>query len=324
MIRRLIARDIADENSAESAVALVMAERLVKSDFWKIRAESLEIITHSAIKRNRRNEGGDRKSERFRSQTEVPLLRLNATMTTISKPTGKKELKTELTVPITSSRHLPYEKILIGFTTDLEPRVRAKAVELLLLTIESGLDVTVGSYDSLCPLLQDDDDVVRRLTAKLIWRFARLFPEDCVKGPHDGVELRLLDDAFGKLCGCMHDTSVEVRKDSAEYLGSLDNVSQKFLEQTLDKKLMPKMRLMRAGAQRTGREGVPVYSDFATGRVFGADAPAEKVEEDSASLIPSGSCGAFITGLEDEYTGDYFCACTHLLCMVDLFFFFLI
>lgn len=36
--------------------------------------------------------------------------------------------------------------------------------------------------------------------------------------------------------------------------------------------------------------------------------PVEKAEEDSESMIPSGACGAFVTGLEDEYLCKYISA----------------
>ena len=47
-----------------------------------------------------------------------------------------------------------------------------------------------------------------------------------------------------------------------------------------------------------------LFQEWATGRRFGEDMPAEKLEEDSESLIPSGACGAFVTGLEDEFMSE--------------------
>ncbi len=44
-----------------------------------------------------------------------------------------------------------------------------------------------------------------------------------------------------------------------------------------------------------------LLQEWATGRQFGADAPVEQMEEESSSLIPSGACGAFVVGLEDEF-----------------------
>lgn len=56
-------------------------------------------------------------------------------------------------------------------------------------------------------------------------------------------ELRLVDDAFAKICQAIGDLSVSVRKLAAELLGSMNHVYPHFLEQTLDKKLMSDMRV---------------------------------------------------------------------------------
>lgn len=56
-------------------------------------------------------------------------------------------------------------------------------------------------------------------------------------------EVRLVDDAFAKICQAIGDLSVNVRKLAAELLGSMNHVNSHFLEQTLDKKLMSDMRV---------------------------------------------------------------------------------
>lgn len=55
-------------------------------------------------------------------------------------------------------------------------------------------------------------------------------------------EIRLIDDAFGKICNGVSDLSMHVRTLAAKLLGSMKLVSPKFLTQTLDKKLMSNMR----------------------------------------------------------------------------------
>jgi len=47
-----------------------------------------------------------------------------------------------------------------------------------------------------------------------------------------------------------------------------------------------------------------LLSEWSTGRKFGEDAAMEKIDEDLQALIPSGACGAFVSGLEDEYLGS--------------------
>jgi hypothetical protein len=58
-------------------------------------------------------------------------------------------------------------------------------------------------------------------------------------------EIRLVDDAFGKVCLMINDLSMRVRTLAAQFLGAMTLVSPKFLQQTLDKKLMSNMRVSR-------------------------------------------------------------------------------
>jgi len=56
-------------------------------------------------------------------------------------------------------------------------------------------------------------------------------------------EARLVDDAFIKICNMMNDLSMRVRAEAVGLLGSLHHVSPKFLEQTLDKKVMSHLKV---------------------------------------------------------------------------------
>lgn len=81
----------------------------------------------------------------------------------------------------------------------------------------------------------------------------------------DGEDIRMIDCAFSQICGLMGDLSPRVRASAMSLLGTMKNVSRRYIEQSLDKKQ----------------------------KVVEADRP--EVEE------KSGSCGAFIHGLEDEF-----------------------
>jgi len=81
----------------------------------------------------------------------------------------------------------------------------------------------------------------------------------------DGEDIRMVDCAFSQICSLMGDLSPRVRASAMSLLGSMKSVSRRYIEQALDKKQ----------------------------KVIEADRP--EVEE------KSGSCGAFIHGLEDEF-----------------------
>lgn len=44
--------------------------------------------------------------------------------------------------------------------------------------------------------------------------------------------------------------------------------------------------------------------EWSSGKNWADDAPRELVNAESVSLVNSGSCGAFVHGLEDEYQGE--------------------
>lgn len=75
----------------------------------------------------------------------------------------------------------------------------------------------------------------------------------------------MVDCAFSQICSLMGDLSPRVRASAMSLLGTMKSVSRRYIEQALDKK------------QKI------------------ADADRPEVEE------KSGSCGAFIHGLEDEF-----------------------
>ena len=58
------------------------------------------------------------------------------------------------------------------------------------------------------------------------------------------VEIRIVDDAFIKICDMVNDISMSVRALAAGLLGDFQTVSTKFLEQTLDKKLMSHLKVV--------------------------------------------------------------------------------
>ena len=68
-------------------------------------------------------------------------------------------------------------------------------------------------------------------------------PEFLVPIPDSDEHVRLVDHAFSQVCNSINDINVRVKTQAASILGSMNNVSEKFLHQTLDKKLMSNMKV---------------------------------------------------------------------------------
>lgn len=92
------------------------------------------------------------------------------------------------------------------------------------------------------------------------------------------MELRLLDDAFIKICDLVNDSSMPVRALAARLLGDFHAVDQKFLEQTLDKKLMSHLKVVKSDHQRQRElhQGGATM-DWDSGRTWGGGGGAPKV-----------------------------------------------
>ena len=78
----------------------------------------------------------------------------------------------------------------------------------------------------------------------------------------------------------------------------MKSVSQVFLEQTLDKKLMSNMRLKKSAHERMNN--LISSGDWSSGKKWADDAPKEHLDAEQVNLVALGSCGAFVHGLEDE------------------------
>nr|XP_020666602.1 integrator complex subunit 4 [Pogona vitticeps] len=167
------------------------------------------------------------------------------------------------------------QKIIGDHFNDQDPRVRTAAIKAMLQLHERGLKLQQNIYNQVT----------------------------IVPIPSSNEEIRLVDDAFGKICHMVSDGSWVVRVQAAKLLGSMLQVSSHFLEQTLDKKLMSDLRRKRTAHERAKE----LYSsgEFSSGRKWGDDAPKEEIDTGAVNLIESGACGAFVHGLEDEMYGKH-------------------
>ncbi|XP_046739283.1 integrator complex subunit 4 [Diprion similis] len=171
-------------------------------------------------------------------------------------------------------------KFVGNYAHSQDPRVRAQAFETMAeLHSRRGCRLPASLFSGTCDALRDDYEIVRRAVLKLIWLLGVEYPDNIMVG--DGEELRMIDCAFSKICGLMGDLSPRVRAAAMSLLGMMKGVSRRFVEQALDKK-----------QKRGGDEG-------------------PEVEE------RSGSCGAFIHGLEDEFL-EVRTAAVEALCSLSL------
>ncbi|KAJ6664837.1 hypothetical protein lerEdw1_005809 [Lerista edwardsae] len=205
------------------------------------------------------------------------------------------------------------QKIIGDHFSDQDPRVRTAAIKAMLQLHERGLKLQQTIYNQACKLLTDDYEQVRSAAVQLTWVLSQLYPESIVPIPSSNEEIRLVDDAFGKICHMVSDGSWVVRVQAAKLLGSMQQVSSHFLEQTLDKKLMSDLRRKRTAHERAKE----LYSsgEFSSGRKWGDDAPKEEIDTGAVNLIESGACGAFVHGLEDEMY-EVRIAAVEALCML--------
>ncbi|KYM75326.1 Integrator complex subunit 4 [Atta colombica] len=171
---------------------------------------------------------------------------------------------------------------LIGnYARSQDPRVRAQAFETMAeLHSHRGCRLPASFFKEACAALGDDYEIVRRAVLKLIYLLGREYPENIVVGS-DGEDVRMVDCAFSQICSLMGDLSPRVRASAMSLLGTMKSVSRRYIEQALDKKQ----------------------------KVVEADRP--EVEE------KSGSCGAFIHGLEDEFL-EVRTAAVEALCTLSL------
>ena len=89
------------------------------------------------------------------------------------------------------------------------------------------------------------------------------------------VEIKMLDDGFIKICDLLNDSSMLVRALAAHLLGDFKSVSSKFLEQTLDKKLMSHLKVVKSDHERQleRHQAGGGSMDWDSGRKWGATAP---------------------------------------------------
>ncbi|KAK6731604.1 hypothetical protein RB195_007834 [Necator americanus] len=236
-----------------------------------------------------------------------------------------------------STSLLILEKLLCQMTTDMDSRVRLSAIEglSLLSGVEDGL--TIHAYNTVKSLVNDSHKQVRIIALRILLVFANKIPTFLITSSFsDAVDakLQLSDDAFSIVCDAVNDQEVMVRTEAATLLGQFNTVSDAFLDQTLDKKMMktvqdatgreqvkkvhqsrfaitqaPQNQQQRESRWKSHYQAQPrqkqYASDWSSGKELNARCPPSGTttspQEDSESIVPRGACGAFVSALEDEF-----------------------
>lgn len=189
--------------------------------------------------------------------------------------------------------------LISKYTDSQDSRVRAQAFRSILTLGKRGVDLPPKLFDRAVASLKDDYENVRREVLHLIYELGVRHPDHKLRVPDSDMEIRLVDAAFGKICGAINDLSMQVRTQAAEFLGGMTMVSYEFLQQTLDKKLMSNLRKKRSLHERNLNHFVS--GEWSSGKKWADDAPKEFVKAQDVSLMESGACGALVHGLEDEF-----------------------
>ncbi|KAK9768463.1 hypothetical protein K7432_000874 [Basidiobolus ranarum] len=198
---------------------------------------------------------------------------------------------------VLTSREL--QMIIGNYALDADPRVRQTSLHTLYQLHLRGYRLDLIIYRLSLSALKDDFEEVRTEALQLIWVLSTTYPEHMVRVPHETVneQIRLVDDAFVKICDMVNDISIKVRTKACSIMGGYRYVDFKFLSQTFSKKVMS--HLKRPTHRTVG--GAPAPKGKQKGKSIPTPEGDLDVESDEFRLLDSGACGAFIHGLEDEY-----------------------
>eukprot|EP01134_Creolimax_fragrantissima_P004886 CFRG4886T1 len=233
------------------------------------------------------------KTERVKSPTIKPepapisAVVQNTSATVLGSPLTKQTLTSQTTLISTPSSE-SICKLALVFCRDVDPRVRRTALSVISELHRKGVRFGVDVYQQALGALSDEAPEVRLEGMNIVWICANTCGASVA---NVGVETRMVDDAFAKVCDLVNDGEVAVRVRACQLLGSIRGVSDDILLQTLDKKVMAHLRKGKSARQKREEADGTMYpqgdSDF---------------NPEEMSIIESGACGALVHGIEDEFS----------------------
>ncbi|CAG8784866.1 4023_t:CDS:2, partial [Racocetra persica] len=182
------------------------------------------------------------------------------------------------------------QNMILRFGEDPDPRVRTAAIRAFLHLHQRGCKLDMSLYNLCVTCLTDDSEEVR-FEAVL----STIYPQEMRNYPlDDGIfqNIRLLDDAFTKICDMVNDRSVKVRSKACTIMGSYHQVDESILLETLSQEIITH-----------GKSWKPTTSHSKKQKSRFIPTPEGDLDVESAELriLKSSACGAFIHGLEDAY-----------------------
>ncbi|KRX98275.1 Proteasome subunit alpha type-1, partial [Trichinella pseudospiralis] len=180
-------------------------------------------------------------------------------------------------------------QLLWKHTGDVSVNVREACVDGLISLYECGVRLDLERYADAIKLSQDEEDKVQRHALHLLYIYGNMYSDQMVSIEDDQAQISMMNDAFSRVCYAMQAGHASVRLEAAKLLGKFNKVGDNFLEQTLSKKLLDSMRILR-------KEKV----ELLTGSNQVVTSTTDRYSANYIPLMMSEACGAFVAGLEDE------------------------
>ncbi|KAI8911805.1 armadillo-type protein [Gorgonomyces haynaldii] len=165
----------------------------------------------------------------------------------------------------------------LSMMKDISPMIKSSTnsqIRLVALSQYSRIALDKEVYNQLCKWLSDSDETIRLMAARCCWRFIML---------GDRSNRKMNDDLFTRLCDALNDGSKTVRENASFLLGTLEDVSEVLLHQTLSKTMLGTLDIAKRN----------VLTENASGDL--------EMQSEFFEITRSAMCGAFIHGLEDEF-----------------------
>ncbi|KAI7868171.1 armadillo-type protein [Spinellus fusiger] len=184
------------------------------------------------------------------------------------------------------------QKVICSYVLDNDPRVRKSALDALVGMHLKGSLLDSSLYPLAVKSLHDDFEQVRMSSLRFVWTLSSLYPNHTMKLAHEEIQdtVRLIDDAFVRLCDLVNDSSVAIRTRACVMMASYKHVDYNVMSQTFSKRIMSNLRRRIGFSTYRGKKKPTHVTDGS----FDA-------ASDEFRLLDSGACGAFVHGLEDEF-----------------------